>query len=189
MRRAIGGGTSVLLALALLVATPLLARSQQDDPANDPPMDPAAPAHDDAAQPMPMPMPMPDPAHDDAAPPMPMPMPMPNTPATHPPATVPQHASTPPAAGTPAPGTSAPGTPAPGTPAPGAPAQAAPPGDNPRRLGRQFPTPVKPPTPSEPPGVHVTVVPSSEPSVGRNRLRNGGGGSDGGLAEDGDGGD
>jgi hypothetical protein len=65
--------------------------------------------------------------------------------------------------------------------------QAAPKGgDNPRRLGRQFPAPVQPPAPSEPPGVHITVVPSSEPSVGKSRLRNGGGGGGGGVADDGD---
>ena len=112
------------------------------------------------------------PAHDANPPPMP-----PAPPVTHPPPTMPQHAGAPPAAG---------------MPAPGAPAQAAPQGDAPRRLGRQFPTPIQPPAPSEPPEVHITVVPSSEPSVGRSRLRNGGGGGGnegggGGGADDGDG--
>jgi len=113
------------------------------------------------------------PAHDANPPPMP-----PAPPVTHPPPTMPQHAGAPPAAG---------------MPAPGAPAQAAPQGDAPRRLGRQFPTPIQPPAPSEPPEVHITVVPSSEPSVGSSRLRNGGGGGGneggGGLADDGDGGE
>jgi hypothetical protein len=38
-------------------------------------------------------------------------------------------------------------------------------------LGRSFPSPVQPPAPPAPPEVHVTIVPPSEPRVGKQRLR------------------
>jgi hypothetical protein len=55
-------------------------------------------------------------------------------------------------------------------------------------LGRSFPTPVQPPPPPDNPEVHVTIVPPSEPRVGRNRLRQGGDGG-GSLGDGAAGGD
>ena len=82
----------------------------------------------------------------------------------------------------PPPAAAAPATPPPAAPAAGAqPAPAA--TEAPKRLGRPFPTPVTPPPPPEDPEVHVTIIPSAEPSVGRNRIRGGGDGGAGGTDE------
>jgi hypothetical protein len=104
-----------------------------------------------------------------------------------------------------APGHEPPGLPTPAQPAPAPatlprsaptpqppPQAGTPPGqtESPKVLGRQFPAPVQPPAPPDDPEVHVTIVPPSEPRVGKNRLRqgNGGGslqGADQGGADDG----
>jgi hypothetical protein len=61
------------------------------------------------------------------------------------------------------------------------PPAAPPPGahESPKRLGRQFPSPVNPPSPPETPEVHVTIIPPSEPRVTTDRLRKSRGGGEG----------
>jgi hypothetical protein len=56
-----------------------------------------------------------------------------------------------------------------------------PPNGSTKVLGRQFPSPVQPPPPAERPEVHVTIVPGSEPRVGKNRLRGDAGSPAGGA--------
>jgi len=158
-RHTIPGGMRALL--VAFVAIPAISAQAQSDQ----PPDPAAPFGAPGAE-----AGMPDP---DPGPPQPD-----GTAGTH----VPQAAPTPPGL------TTSPSAKAPAAPNPPAAAN-APAAEAPKILGRPFPTPVQPPPPAAQPEVHITVVPPSEPRVGRNRLRGdaAGGGDMGHEAGDGDG--
>ena len=160
-RHTIPGGMRALL--VAFVAIPAISAQAQSDQPLDPAAPFAAPAPGAEAG-------MPDP---DPGPPQPD-----GTAGTH----VPQAAPTPPGL------TTSPSAKAPAAPNPPAAAN-APAAEAPKILGRPFPTPVQPPPPAAQPEVHITVVPPSEPRVGRNRLRGdaAGGGDMGHEAGDGDG--
>jgi hypothetical protein len=180
------GRRGPLVVLAVVLFAPWYAVAQESEfDAGEDQADAAATEHVDhvplggpvdAPQPTEAPMP-----HSDAIPPH-VATPTPNVaPAATPPNVAPA-APTPDAAPNPA---VAPATP---QPAPNGPRERTPPaapdqqpmaaGSPPQPangsakvLGRQFPSPVQPPAPAEPPEVHVTIVPPSEPRVGKNRLR------------------
>ena len=162
-RHAIPSGLrGLLVAVWILAAIPALAQSEHEDEsiAQGGAAEVVSPGHEVPAAPVP---PTPAPAAPTPAPGAPAPAPAATLPAATPPS--PRSATT-----------------------THQPSQATVPtgeADAPKRLGRQFPAPVQPPPPAETPEVHITVVPPSEPRVGKSRLRQGGG-NGGGTLQDSD---